>query len=310
MPEKQELFEGTAKYIKLQMVKKIRAYKSKNNIKLYDFLFLKNKNNSLIYDYDEPYYGRTKQTATQTMSRVLNKDYKITDEMSCVISDNMKIDSSEFIWEASVREVSVFRRNNIFFIFCKILEDAFISNKYNEIIKNMFIDYIPFSKIIVDRALIYQNYSEYRKELLLNDEEFKNVFSNASKRLFDKIDISLIKENEVGFVKFYSDFFCYKDNSLKNISGTIEVFFSLCEKELFGEQIASERDSQGLIVYNLLEWQNELIIPEYEIFYNKNEIKKEYLELQKSLKYSNEIYINSLEIYQKKVDQLEKGVLL
>lgn len=55
LPEKQELFEGTAKYIKLQMVKKIRAYKSKNNIKLYDFLFLKNKNNSLIYDYDEPY---------------------------------------------------------------------------------------------------------------------------------------------------------------------------------------------------------------------------------------------------------------
>lgn len=306
LPEKQELFEGTTKYIRQQMVEKIKVYKSKNNMKLYDFLFLENRNNPLSCDYDEPYYGRTKQTATQTMSRVLNNKYKITDEMSSVISDNMKIDKSEFIWGASMKGLTVFTRNNIHFTFCKMLEDCFISDKYNEVIMKIFIDYIPFSKIIVDRLLIYQNNSDYRRELLLNDDEFYRVFSEVCERLITKLNISLIKDEQVDFGMYYSQYFCYKINTLKNISKTIENFFVLCKDDLFVEQIASERDSQGLIVYNILEWQNEFIKPEYESFYNKSEIQKEYWELRKSLKYSNEKYINDLEIYQKKVDQLEK----
>jgi hypothetical protein len=175
-------FNRTKYCIIVRITHKIRTFKEKNGIYLYEFLY--SKDNQRIIDenqtIDEPYYGFSKKTSTEIMSRIVNYKGKITDEIAKLISENMGISYSELVWGANRKGMKYF--DTVFYneFWVNVFIDALLSPEYKCKIISIFKDYIPFSKFIIKNNVLYITDKKILEELFSTDE-FEKIISDTTK---------------------------------------------------------------------------------------------------------------------------------
>lgn len=312
---KDNIFKTTATSVIMRIVREIEKFKEDNNMYLYQLLYSRD-NQRIIKDsgrIGEPYYSFSKRTSTETMSRIINGKGKITDEVATLISENMGIPYSKLVWGVHERGMTPldFLFYNIFWV--NVFNDAIHSPKYKYKVIKLFKDYIPFSKFIVKNKIRFIT-NQSQLDELFETEEFDQIISDATKRFLLLADISMKSEN-LSVWKLYMQYFLSKENSLKNLSKTIEEFFDYCYKEYFQFVVDAYGNSYGLVAYQLLDDCVEMTLTEYEMehFNNWNEVdllKERIAEndeewiLKKELVIATYNFVDTLANYQKKIEEV------
>ena len=312
---KNSIFKTTATSIIARVIREVEKFKDDNNMHLYQLLYSRDYQR-IIRDsgrIGEPYYSFSKRTSTETMSRIINGKGKITDEVAILISENMDVPYSKLIWGAHELGMTQldFLFYNIFWI--NVFTDAIHSSKYKYKVIELFKDYIPFSKFIVKNKIRFIT-NQSQLDELFGTEEFNQIISDATKRFLILADISL-RHEKLSVWKLYMQYFLSKENSLKNLSKTIEEFFDYCYEEYFQFVVDDYGNSYGLVAYQLLDDCVEMTLTEYEMehFNNWNEINllKERIAkndeewvLKKELVIATYNFVDTLANYQRKIEDI------
>ncbi len=293
---------------------KIENYKNQNEIPLYQLLYSKD-NQRIIDDTDdigEPYYSFSKKTSTETMSRILRRRGKITDKVAQLIAENMGTTYAQLIWGAHKKGMTFLDSIAYESFWFSVFHDALLSSKYRHKVIELFNDYIPFAKFIV-RNEIGVIEDEGRLEELLNSMEFDQIISDATRRFLILADISMRFEN-ITVQELYITYFLEKENSLKNLSKTIEEFFDYCYEEYFQYVIHAYGDDYGLAAYQLLENCAEMTLVEYQMEkrdYDINLLEERIDEqdeewiLKKELIIATYNFVDTLANYQKRIEDIK-----
>lgn len=316
------IFKSSGDYVEYLLNLKIKNYIKNNNLKQYEILYSK-KNEVTIssnsqnpnFAGKEPYYGFSRQISTQTMSRLLNRKIKYTDEIVETIAENMNSTYSNLIWNVvgdaegiDYFSYQIFLPQFLFKVFC----DAFISEKYNSDIVKLLIDYVPFSEYIVKkrlRLLAFSNTTS-RKEFI-EDSEFQNIIFAAVQRLILKLEIESQRVYSMSFSKYYSFYFGTKQDTLRNLSKTIDHFFELIKEDFFDLLTPNDGRSYGWIAYNLLEDEVHKNLFEYQInrgsdlLTDKIDDNDVYFKNKKEITIDTLNYVERLAKFQKVFDELE-----
>ena len=303
---KNSIFRTTASSIIARVIREVEKFKDDNSMHLYQLLYSR-ANQRIIRDsgrIGEPYYSFSKRTSTETMSRIINGKGKITDEVAILISENMGVPCSKLIW--GVHELGMTQLDFLFYnlFWINVFTDAIHSSKYKYKIIELFKDYIPFSKFIVKNKIRFIT-NQSQLDELFGTEEFNQIIL---------ADISL-RHQKLSVWKLYMQYFLSKENSLKNLSKTIEEFFDYCHEEYFQFVVDDYGNSYGLVAYQLLDDCVEMTLTEYEMehFNNWNEIsllKERIAEndeewvLKKELVIATYNFVDTLASYQRKIEDI------
>ncbi|GAB2021110.1 hypothetical protein RyT2_01830 [Pseudolactococcus yaeyamensis] len=311
-----DIFRNTADSIVTKLISDIKSYKKVNNLHLYELLYSKD-NQRIINDSNgigEPYYSFSKRTSTETMSRIINSKGKITDEVAKLIAENMGIPYSTLVWGVHEKGMNQhYFRSHYNFFWDDVFYDALLSSKYKFKVIELFKDYIPFSKFIVKNEVrLIDDKSELEK--LFNTDEFRQIIVDATRRFLLLADASMRLEN-ISVWQLYTQYFISRDNTLKNLSKTIDSFFSFCYEEYFQFVIDAQGSNYGLEAYNLLEECVEMTLVEYEMENPNNwngvnlleersdEMKEEWI-LKKELVIDTYNFVDRLANYQKRIEEI------
>lgn len=305
------IFETTKGKVLDNLIGKIQCYKKNNNLHLYELLYSKD-NQRIINDSNrigEPYYSFSKKTSTETMSRILNGKGKITDEVARLIAENMGTSYSTLIWR--VNEEGMTLLDLVFYntFWVSVFYDALLSPKYKHKIIELFRDYIPFSKFIIKNGIKYID-EKSELEKLFGTEEFNEIIADATRRFLVLADISMKGEN-TSVWKLYMKHFLYKENTLKNLSKTIEEFFDFCYETCFQFVVHAYGDSYGIESYQLLDKCVKMTLTEYEMSHFGANLLEERVDdndeewvLKKELVIATYNFVDTLANYQKKIETI------
>lgn len=315
-----KIFKRSSADILNRILSNIEQNKKERKFRLYDFLYseqnesiLDNNKKNIKFEGKEPYYGFSKQTATQTMSRITSRKGKLTDEIVSLIAKNTDSSYSEIVWgitEGKMKQIDYLFFN---YLIIDMFYDAFLSEKYSNKVLSILKDYIPFTKYIYENNILYEPDKE-KLQNKLETEEFQNIFSDAVKRF-----LILAEENfridGTFFLEYYIDYFKSKDNSLRNLSKTIEEFFDKCYQEYFEFVMSEYGDRYGLSAYELLQKCVGLTMTEFEMknrSFNEDtdllskriDAKDEEWFLKKDLVIATLNYVDTLANYQSKIEEV------
>lgn len=308
-------FNRTKYCIIVRITHKIRTFKERNGIYLYEFLY--SKDNQRIIDenqtIDEPYYGFSKKTSTEIMSRIVNYKGKITDEIAKLISENMGISYSELVWGANRKGMKYF--DTVFYneFWVNVFTDALLSPEYKCKIISIFKDYIPFSKFIIKNNVLYITDKKILEELFSTDE-FEKIISDTTNRFLILADMSARSKN-TNIWEQYIKYFLFEDNTLKNLSKTIQKFFDYCFENYFQFILDEYGNQYGLEAYRLLDDCVAMTLAEYNMLHYPvklleariNQEDQEWT-LKKELVIATLNYVDMLASYQKKIEDITLNV--
>ncbi|HFU4123207.1 TPA: hypothetical protein ACGO7R_001127 [Streptococcus suis] len=310
-----EVFKRTSHIVIARVIRDVKKHKKEYNLHYYELLYSKD-NERIINDSNrigEPYYSFSKKTATETMSRIINNKGKITDEVARLIAENMGIPYSKLIW--GVHDKGMTQLDLLFYqiFWVELFYDALLSSKYKSQVIGLFKDYIPFTKFIVKNKIQYIT-KKSELEKIFNTAEFDQIISDATRRFLILAEVSMQYE-KVSVWKLYMRYFSSKDNSLKNLSKTIEDFFDFCYEEYFQYVMDGYGNNYGLAAYGLLEECAGMTLTEYEMehFDNWNDVNllteriniddEEWI-LKKELVIATYNFVDTLANYQKKIEDI------
>ncbi|GAB6683392.1 hypothetical protein [Streptococcus uberis] len=336
-------FKNSSKFLKDKLISDILNFKNENNLFAYELLYEKERKKN---DMTEPYYGNSKSTATQVISKLKNNQ-PVSDSVLEIISSNVGRNFFELflgIKKIGNPEHYIAEKKFLFF-FTKVLEDAFLSDDYFEIIINVFKDYVPFTKKLSmsinptiknrdintfdENANSLNNYSisgkknnliirnntivkdaNFRK-ILLNDSEFTEIFWEASIRLVDKINLFYnFKDSGKTFELETINYFKDQNRILMNLQVIVENYF-ISFKNIFLKSKGNYLTdlSFGSVLYDLMfEMVNTTKFDkEEENFSNM----KENLLLKEREQFSNSIidFSYALQKIQIEMDEFDKVLL-
>ncbi|WP_438836725.1 hypothetical protein [Streptococcus pluranimalium] len=309
-----KIFKKTSNWIINRVILNIEKYHKQNDLPLYALLYSK-ENQQIIDDNGdtgEPYYSFSKKTSTETMSRILKRKGKITDKVAQLIAENMGTTYPKLIWGVHEKGLTLLDLLSYEIFWISVFQDALLSPKYRYKVIKLFNDYIPFARFIA-RNKIGVIDDEERLEELLNSTEFGQIMSEATRRFLILADISMRYE-DITVPKLYITYFLEKENSLKNLSKTIEQFFDYCYEEYFQYVIDAYGDDYGLAAYQLLEKCTEMTLVEYkmnQIDYDVNLLeervdkKDEEWILKKELVIATYNFVDTLASYQKQIEEVK-----
>lgn len=310
----QKIFFNSSEFLVAKLQSEILNYKITNNLYSYQLLRKHDQNSD---KKNEPYYGGSKYTASQVISKLKKNKNSLTDKQLRIISENMNLKRCELL--LGLKEVPKLQ-NTIYTstpkfqnFFCNLMKDAFISDTYYLDVIGILKDYVPFSKKIfliempnniriTSFASKKRIHNKVFRKLLITKNEFLTLFHQTTIRLIDKINIEYFyKKNIVS--NFETDTFVFFDKHNKILydsSKVIEQYFLYCKENYFSY---NSKNSYGTLLYDLL--QNEL-----SYFESRNK------KLQKNLSTEEEqrlVFIYSilsfgdlLEKRQIEIDKIEK----
>ena len=147
-------------------------------------------------------------------------------------------------------------------------------------------------------------------EKLFGTEEFNEIIADATRRFLVLADISMKGEN-TSVWKLYMKYFLYKENTLKNLSKTIEEFFDFCYETCFQFVVHGYGDSYGIESYQLLDKCVKMTLTEYEMSHFEANLLEERVDdndeewvLKKELVIATYNFVDTLANYQKKIETI------
>ena len=254
-----------------------------------------------------------KKTSTEIMSRIVNYKGKITDEIAKLISENMGISYSELVWGANRKGMEYF--DTLFYneFWINVFTDALLSPEYKCKIISIFKDFIPFSKFIIKNNVLYITDKKILEELF-STEEFEKIISDTTNRFLILADMSTQSEN-TNIWEQYMKYFLFEDNTLKNLSKTIQKFFDYCFENYFQFVLDEYGNQYGLEAYRLLDDCVAMTLAEYNMLHYPaklleariNQEDQEWT-LKKELVIATLNYVDMLASYQKKIEDITLNV--
>ncbi|UVF02714.1 hypothetical protein [Streptococcus equinus] len=312
----ENIFKNTADMLEKYSIQTIKDYKELSNLSLHELLYNPVYEDLARFDKSiQPYYGRSKDTAKQALSRVLNGKAKLTDEMVSILSKNMSMTINDLAWGLSetLRERQVNYAQHLFLdyvensrmesLFFSIFQDAFLSEKYGELVTEMLEGYVPFA--IRSSYTRYVNGDGFDKRRAFSNPSFRREFWRACEWLYSKLNFIYREKTETSWMSTRYRSFIKKNNSVKNRARIIEKFFNFIAED---EKMYPSEFNYGKQVKALIDDKVVTAILEYNGFYHgmllfeKNvnkywKIKNQ--ELKDTLK-----YIRTLEKRQKEMSKI------
>lgn len=270
--EKKLIFWGTIELIEKEVLRRLNTFKKNNKLSLHKLLYISTEKSSEKLSYEEPYYGKSKITAKQTMSRILNGKGKLTDKIAEIIAKNYHTTIPELAWlvpfvdEEPTHPVAlVYTKMEIdsimFPIFHKIMEDAFLSDKYGEEVTNLLIGYVCFARRVTFTK--YVNGDGFNKVNAYTSINFRRDFKSACYWLYKKMDFHYeYRKSFSGFSALYREFLFSKKTTLKNRDKVLEELFCWI---IENPEFRPSQYTYGKQAYELLEYKIAQDILEFEI---------------------------------------------
>ncbi|WP_373761114.1 hypothetical protein [Streptococcus ferus] len=283
--KQENIFIESANFLNDRVLGIIRKYKDTYQLPNYKLLYVREKENvkenvNVKENGNEircdPYYGNKKSTSTQVMSRILRGKTLLTDKQFSIIAENMKVSKFELLFGTTCyinsEKTEMYEYTPVFgFFINKMLEEAFVSDKYCNTVIDLLKDSAQFSIYLINsmpkpkyRDIFgdiqdsqlenFENSKEKRAEML-KDSEFAEIFWNATERLLNKIDYNLCKNEyyEPNFTTISVEFFRGQNKIFPDLASSLDKFFIFCKKEFFEKYTPNiQHTSYGLLAFNLL----------------------------------------------------------